>query len=156
LTEFATDLPTHRATTDLGRAIARVARPGDVFVLSGPLGAGKTFLVRSVCRALGLPRDVRVTSPTFTLVHEYPTAPPVVHADVYRLAAKAEVEELGLVEQREKGSVLFVEWGEAHAALWGGDTVVVELSVMPRRARLSSTGPVSTARVEALVLELTK
>ena len=156
MTDFVTDLPTRRATNDLGRAIARVARPGDLFVLSGPLGAGKTFLVRSVCRALGLARDVRVTSPTFTLVHEYPTVPPVVHADVYRLAARTEMEDLGLVEQREQGRVVFVEWGEAHPAAWGGDAVVVELSVVPRRARLCSTGPVSTARVEALVLELTK
>jgi tRNA threonylcarbamoyladenosine biosynthesis protein TsaE len=103
-----------------------------------------------VCRALGLDRSVRVTSPTFTLVHEYPTVPPVVHADVYRVESRVDVEELGLVEQRDRGNVLFVEWGDAHAAALGGDAVVIELSITPRRARVRSTGSVSAARAEAL------
>lgn len=144
------DLPSRRATTRLGRSVARIAQPGDLYVLSGPLGAGKTFLVRAVCRALGLDRRVRVTSPTFTLVHEYPTVPRVVHADVYRVGGEDAVFDLGLVEQRDRGSVLFVEWGDAHSKALGGDAVLVELSLDPRRARVSSTGPVSADRVEAL------
>ena len=150
MNEFVVDLPTRRATTAFARCIAQVARPGDLYILAGPLGAGKTFLVRAVCRALGLDRSVRVTSPTFTLVHEYPTVPPVVHADLYRVESRVDVEELGLVEQRDRGNVLFVEWGDAHAAALGGDAVVIELSVAPRRAHVRATGSVSAARAEAL------
>jgi len=150
LSDFVVELPTKRATNVFARAIARVAEPGDLYVLAGPLGAGKTFLVRAVCRALGLDRSVRVTSPTFTLVHEYPTAPPVVHADLYRVERESGVTDLGLLEQRDRGNVLFVEWGEAHAAALGGDAVLIELSIMPRRARVSATGSVSALRVDAL------
>jgi tRNA threonylcarbamoyl adenosine modification protein YjeE len=125
-------------------------QPRDLYVLSGPLGAGKTFLVRAVCRAIGLDRSVRVTSPTFTLVHEYPTVPQVIHADLYRVDSRTGVEDLGLVEQRDVGNVLFVEWGDAHIEVLGGDAVVIELAMAPRRARVRSTGPVSAARLEAL------
>jgi tRNA threonylcarbamoyl adenosine modification protein YjeE len=144
------DLPTRRATTAFARCLARVVQPGDLYVLAGPLGAGKTFLVRAVCRALGLDRSVRVTSPTFTLVHQYPTVPPIVHADLYRVEERDAVEELGLVEQRDEGNVLFVEWGEAHAAVLGGDAVVIDLSIAPRRADVRPTGRVSASRAEAL------
>jgi tRNA threonylcarbamoyl adenosine modification protein YjeE len=150
LNEFVVDLPTRRATTVFARCIAKVVRPGDLYVLAGPLGAGKTFLVRAVCRALGLDRSVRVTSPTFTLVHEYPTVPPVLHADVYRVDTSEGVEELGLVERRDQGNVLFVEWGGAYVATLGGDAVVIELSITPRRARIRATGPGSAVRAEAL------
>jgi tRNA threonylcarbamoyl adenosine modification protein YjeE len=150
LSEFVVDLPSRRATIRFGRSIARIVQAGDLYVLTGPLGAGKTFLVRAVCRALGLDRRVRVTSPTFTLVHHYPTAPRVVHADVYRVGSEEGVYDLGLVEQRDQGSALFVEWGDAHSKALGGDAVVIELSLDPRRARVSSTGRVSADRAEAL------
>lgn len=93
-------------------ALARQLRPGDVIALSGPLGAGKTTLARGVLNALG--HDGEVPSPTFTLVQAY-DAPslrlPVWHADLYRLAAAGEVEELGLDEILAAG-VLLLEWPE--------------------------------------------
>jgi tRNA threonylcarbamoyladenosine biosynthesis protein TsaE len=143
-------LPTRRATKLLARAIARSLEPGDLFVLSGPLGAGKTFLVRAVCRELGLDSSVPVTSPTFALVHEHPTVPPLVHADLYRLKLDREADELGLVEQRDAGKVLFVEWGEPFIDALGGDAVVVELGVSPRSARIRATGPDSRVRAAGL------
>src|SRR6185436_16158639 len=76
-------LPTRRATRQLGRALARALQPGDAVILSGALGAGKTFLVRAVCRALGLGAGVRVVSPTFTLIRELDTVPRLAHADLY-------------------------------------------------------------------------
>ncbi len=79
-------LPTRKATKRLGQALARALAPGDVVVLSGALGAGKTFLVRALCRALGLDESVRVVSPTFTLIRELPTVPAIAHADLYRLS----------------------------------------------------------------------
>lgn len=134
-------LPTRRSTTRLARRLAAGLRGGDLVVLGGPLGAGKTFLVRALCRALGLPERVRVTSPTFSLVHEYATTPLVAHADVYRLDSAKDVRGLGLVEQRDEGRLVLVEWGEPYLALLGGDALIVRLSLDPRQAELRSTGP---------------
>jgi tRNA threonylcarbamoyladenosine biosynthesis protein TsaE len=154
--EREVSLPNRRATKLLARAVARRLAPGDLFVLTGPLGAGKTFFVRAVSRALGLDASVRVTSPTFTLVHEYATVPPLVHADLYRLegsgddAAQSDATLLALVEEREQGRVLFVEWGAPFMNALGGDAVVVEFRVSPRVAHISTTGPRAAACVEGL------
>jgi tRNA threonylcarbamoyl adenosine modification protein YjeE len=149
-------LPTRRSTKLLARAISRQLTPGELFVLSGPLGSGKTFLVRAVCRSLGLASAVRVTSPTYTLVHEYETAPPLVHADLYRLsppddrAAVDDATVLALAEQRNEGRVLFVEWGTPFVDSLGGDAVVIELHVSPRTAVLTATGEHARRRLELL------
>lgn len=139
------DLPTRRATKHLGRALAGALRPGDAVILSGALGTGKTFLVRALCRALGLNEGVRVVSPTFTLIRELPTIPPVAHADLYRLTSPTDARELGLAELRERGMVLLVEWGEAHAEALGPDHLVLGIELAPRRVRLLANGPRSEA-----------
>jgi tRNA threonylcarbamoyl adenosine modification protein YjeE len=143
-------LPTRRATRELGRALARVLAPGDVVILSGALGAGKTFLVRALCRALGLASEQRVTSPTFALINQLPTEPPVAHADLYRLGSAAELDELGLRELRERGFVLLVEWGERFAAELGPDVLELSIQLQPRRALLSATGPRSREQLTHL------
>ncbi len=115
-------LPTRRDSRRLGAAIARVLAPGDLLLLSGPLGSGKTFVARALLRALGVAG--RVTSPTFTLVNEYDTRRgPVVHSDLYRVRerAAAEVARLGLRERRGEGAIVVVEWGEEAVAALGGD-----------------------------------
>jgi tRNA threonylcarbamoyladenosine biosynthesis protein TsaE len=150
MTERELPLSTRRASKLLARAIQRGLAPGDLVVFSGPLGAGKTFIVRAICRELGLDPKVRVTSPTFTLVHEYATTPPIVHADLYRLKLQEEVDSLGLLEQRDDGKILLVEWGEAFIDQLGGDALVVELDVSPRSAHLRATGPHSSERLHAL------
>jgi tRNA threonylcarbamoyladenosine biosynthesis protein TsaE len=149
--ELSVPLPTRRATVHLARALARRVSPGDLVVLSGPLGSGKTFLVRELCRSLGLGRDVKVTSPTFSLVHEYPTSPEVIHADLYRLETARDVRELGLLEHRDAGKVLVVEWGERHLDALGGDALLVELSVEPRTAVLRATGRTAEDRLAQLL-----
>lgn len=143
-------LPDKRATRALARRIAPHLAAGHLVVLSGPLGSGKTFFTRALCRALGLPEHLRVPSPTFTLVHEHATEPPLAHADVYRLKDAREVEQLGLDAQREDGFVVVVEWGEPYIDALGGDALVVSFSLDPRGARLSATGPSASKLLEAV------
>lgn len=134
------DLPTRRATKRLARALAAAIAPGDAVILTGALGAGKTFLVRALCRALGLDPDVRVVSPTFTLIRELSTVPPLAHADLYRLTSTEEARQLGLLELRDRGKVLIVEWGERHLAAIGPDHLILSISLGPRRAALTASG----------------
>jgi len=139
-------LPTRRATIRLARTIAPALVTGDLLILKGDLGAGKTFFVRALCRALGVPARTAVTSPTFTLVHEHEARLPVLHADAYRLADASELAALGLREARANGAVLLVEWGEPYVSALGGDALVIAFSTPPgRAAQLSATGPRSAA-----------
>jgi tRNA threonylcarbamoyladenosine biosynthesis protein TsaE len=112
--------------------------------LSGDLGAGKTFLVRAIARALGV--RGAVTSPTFALVHEYEAArAPLVHADLYRLRGERlmhEVTRLGLRERRGEGAIVLVEWGEDAAPALGEPSLVVSLAVGSDGARAAAlSGP---------------
>lgn len=91
--------------------IARQCRSGDVVVLSGEMGAGKTAFAQGFGRALGI--DEPITSPTFTLVHTYRAGRiELHHADLYRLDRTAEVADLALAELVEYGGILLVEWGD--------------------------------------------
>ena len=102
-------------TRILGAALAPSLVPGDVISLSGDLGAGKTVLVQGLGRAMGV--RAPVTSPTFTLVHEYEGRFPIIHLDVYRLDHFQEVLDLGFEELMQPEAILLVEWGEAVAPL---------------------------------------
>jgi tRNA threonylcarbamoyladenosine biosynthesis protein TsaE len=95
-------------TTAVARAFAERLEPGDVLLIDGPLGAGKTAFVRGLAEGLGIPADA-VSSPTFTLIHEYDGGRlKLFHADLYRLTA-IEAADLGLNETGDAG-VLAVEW----------------------------------------------
>lgn len=135
------ELPTRRATRKLAELAAGELEAGDLVVLSGPVGAGKTFFARALCRALGVPRNIRVTSPTFALVHEYPGRLSILHADLYRIENESQLYELGLDAERDAGRVLVVEWGEPYLHALGGDALLVSLAVSPRRATITATGP---------------
>jgi tRNA threonylcarbamoyladenosine biosynthesis protein TsaE len=140
-------LATRRDTVRLGRDVARVLRPGDLVLLFGELGAGKTFLARSILRALGVPRETPVASPTFTIVQEYETTRgTLLHVDLYRLRdgdMQAELSRLGLRERRAEGALVVVEWADDHEALLGAVALGVSLRLdatsLGRRARLYGT-----------------
>jgi tRNA threonylcarbamoyladenosine biosynthesis protein TsaE len=102
-------------TRIVGAALAPTLLPGDVVSLSGDLGAGKTAFVQGLAAALGVARQV--TSPTFTIVHQYEARYPIIHLDVYRLNSFQEVLDLGFEEYMDGGSIVLVEWGEAIAPL---------------------------------------
>jgi len=96
-----------QATADLGRRLAKVLQPGDTVTLSGPLGVGKTALVRAVIGALG--HTGEVPSPTFAIVQPYEElSPPIWHVDLYRIESPEELAELGLDALHD--AVLLVEW----------------------------------------------
>lgn len=138
--EFHIDLTEEEQTIAFARLVAPCLEAGDLVILSGGLGAGKTFFTRALCYALGLDEDEPVTSPTFTLVQEHPTVPPLAHADLYRLGDLDEVYELGLDALRYSGHLLVVEWGAPFVEELGGDAIFIDLTVQPRTGRVHGRG----------------
>jgi len=112
------EFTTHSAeeTTALGRKLASKMLPPKLVLLRGALGAGKTTLVKGIAAGFGAATEDEVTSPTFTLVHEYrgPTAT-LYHIDLYRVDTQRELETLGLDDLMTENSILLIEWGEKFA-----------------------------------------
>jgi tRNA threonylcarbamoyladenosine biosynthesis protein TsaE len=109
----------------VGAAIASCLAPGDVVVLAGDLGSGKTTLAQGIAGALGVTEPV--VSPTFAIVREYDGDVPVAHVDVYRLDHVQELHDLGFEEIVDGSRVVLVEWGELVPAILPADRVVVSL-----------------------------
>ncbi|MFY9719171.1 MAG: tRNA (adenosine(37)-N6)-threonylcarbamoyltransferase complex ATPase subunit type 1 TsaE [Candidatus Cybelea sp.] len=101
-------LPSEEATNAFAEAFARRLQPGNVVALSGPLGSGKTTLVRAIVRALH--GADQAFSPTFTFWHHYDGEPPIDHIDLFRIDDPRETAELGLEEALDGHSVVLVEW----------------------------------------------
>lgn len=159
---------THAVAT----ALATLSRRGDLIVLSGEMGAGKTAFAQGFGSALGITEPI--TSPTFTLVHSYDLPPGVHgaevlhHADLYRLERTTEVADLALEELAEDDGVVLVEWGDVVETLFG-DHLDVHLEVEPddgdsvgfdddddviptgRRIEISAVGPSWAGRWSRLV-----
>lgn len=106
-------------THAIATALAGLTRVGDIIVLAGDMGAGKTAFAQGFGRALGITEPI--TSPTFTLVHSYPCPGKVTlhHADIYRLESTGDVDELALSELAEFDGIVLVEWGDVAAAGFG-------------------------------------
>ncbi len=118
------------ATEALGAELAATLRPGDLVILEGDLGAGKTALARAIIRSLAGDPALEVPSPTFALVQPYDTpAGPVLHADLYRLGDPREVDELGLLDNPK--AIVLVEWAARAPEIVAAATVVVELAIPP-------------------------
>ena len=97
-------------TEQAGAKFAEKLRAGDVVALFGGLGAGKTAFVRGMCRGLGI--ECQVSSPTFTIVNEYPGKIPLFHFDMYRLNSADELFDIGWEDYIERGGICAVEWSE--------------------------------------------
>lgn len=151
-TDLRVELLDEPATVALGETLARWLGPGDVVVLEGDLGAGKTTLVRAAARALGVTEPV--TSPTFALVHELEGRIPVLHADLHRIDRPEDLEEIGLLEALEAGtSIGFIEWGARFEAWLPGIALRIDLDFSPvggRVAVLRPTGPRSARLAKRL------
>ena len=137
------EVPTAGAMQDLGRRLAAGLRAGDLLVLTGPLGAGKTTLVQGIGEGLGVRGPI--TSPTFVIARVHPSltgGPALVHADAYRLGGAAEIDDLDL-DSSTASSVTVVEWGEDLAEGLSEDRleIAIELHGEGRVVRLTPIGP---------------
>jgi tRNA threonylcarbamoyladenosine biosynthesis protein TsaE len=140
-------------TRALAAELAAVARPGDLFLLAGDLGAGKTTFVQGFGRALSV--DEPITSPTFVIVHIYEGgAFPIVHVDAYRLEHLQELLDLGLGELVDHDGVTLIEWGDAVVAALPPEFLEVRLELGDdddaRVVRLQGSGSTWAARDDAL------
>ena len=128
------------ATRAAGAALARLLKPGDVILLDGPLGAGKTTFVRGMIEALG--HDGEVPSPSFAIVQPYDDlALPLWHVDLYRIADPSELDELGLDTIGGDG-VLVVEWpGHAGQGAWPPSALALSLATKDEGARVLTAKP---------------
>ena len=128
-------------TAALGEAVAQLLSPGAVVALYGDLGAGKTHFAKGFFSAYGVPADA-VSSPTFTIAHEYPGALPLYHLDAYRLRSTDEFFELGHEDYLYSKGLCLIEWPERVEALLPDHTLRLRLShVSETRRRIERTGP---------------
>ena len=118
---------TPEETFKLGEVIGHQARPGEVWCLTGGLGAGKTLFVKGMAKGLGY--EGNVTSPTFTLQHIYEGRLNLYHFDWYRLMQSREVDDLGWAEWLGRGGVVAVEWGDKFLKLFPSE--VIKMSFEP-------------------------
>ncbi len=127
-------------TENAGRELAEKLRPGAVVAMYGDLGAGKTAFVRGMARGLGI--EARVSSPTFTIVNEYPGKTPLFHFDMYRLKSADELFEIGWEDYLERGGICVVEWSENVREAIGSGAVSVSIEktgVNSRRITIGGT-----------------
>ncbi len=132
-------------TQALGRALGLGLRGGAFLALCGPLGAGKTQLVKGLAIGLGVPEDEPVTSPTFVLMREYAGRVTLYHIDAYRLSGAGELLDLGLEEiTAEPDAVVVVEWADRAPGAIPADAIRIELEhtgVDERRVTIEGAAP---------------
>jgi tRNA threonylcarbamoyladenosine biosynthesis protein TsaE len=138
-------------TAHLGARLAALLRPGDVIVLAGPLGAGKTLFTSGIAAGLGV--EEPVISPSFILTREYSSGfLPLIHADIYRLTTRNEFDDLDLLWQSSQG-VLVIEWGDVVEPILPPDHLRVAFEVDDDEARTITLVPFGSWRTR--VAELT-
>jgi tRNA threonylcarbamoyladenosine biosynthesis protein TsaE len=120
-------------TIACGEKLALELPERGVALLIGDLGAGKTTLTKGIAKGLGAALPEQVSSPTFTLIHEY--SPRLFHIDLYRLDEEREVETLGLDEIFDKDALVLIEWGEKFLRLMPTDRVEIRLETFPDETR---------------------
>jgi len=121
-------------TIALGRELAPSLAPGAVLLI-GKLGAGKTTLAKGIVEGLNAAPADQVSSPTFTLIHQYGDAAPVYHIDLYRLDEVRQVEGLGLEDLFAGGSMVLLEWAERFPALLPRQRTEIRLRALPDETR---------------------
>jgi tRNA threonylcarbamoyladenosine biosynthesis protein TsaE len=131
------NIMTHSAdeTRQLGRIIGRLIKQPMIIALIGDLGSGKTAFVQGLAAGLEVPAEYYITSPTFTLINEYPGRLPLYHADLYRLETIGDLEDIGLDELLYGQGVLAVEWADKLAEELSGDCLVLQFEIVAENCR---------------------
>ncbi len=131
-------------TREFGRRLGGELQAGDVLLLRGELGSGKTVLVQGIAEGLGI--DQRIPSPTFTLINEYAGRLPLYHCDFYRLQTQEELQELGLEDYLYGDGVTAIEWPERMGKLMPEDHLEIVMEPVP-----ACGGPGCTQRFISLI-----
>lgn len=125
--QFGLYLKNALATKRIGCRLGRIARNGDVILLHGDLGAGKTTLTQAIAVGLDVPAGQYITSPSFALMHEYPGRIPLYHMDFYRLSGEEDVEGAGLIDYVGGPGLTIIEWPDRLGSLQPADRLDIEL-----------------------------
>jgi len=149
------DITTHSAdeTRQLGLKIGRLIKQPVIIALVGDLGSGKTAFVQGLAIGLDVPVEYYITSPTFTLINEYPGRLPLFHADLYRLETVRDLEDIGLDELLYDRGVLAVEWADKLADNLSDDYLVLQFEIIDddcRNINLIAYGHNSLNLIKAL------
>ena len=122
-------------TFEIARLIGEKLRDGDLLALSGELGSGKTCFTKGLAHGLGVSDEYQITSPTFTLINEYPARCKLYHFDVYRLNSYSELEDLGYEEYLSGDGVVVIEWAEKIAKLIPRDSIFINFEYVDENSR---------------------
>ncbi|MCX8117232.1 MAG: tRNA (adenosine(37)-N6)-threonylcarbamoyltransferase complex ATPase subunit type 1 TsaE [Desulfobacterota bacterium] len=139
-------------TLRLGRQIGRLLRPGDVVALSGELGAGKTLMIKGLAEGAGVKKSVYVSSPSFTLIHEYSGPIPFYHMDFFRLGEE-DLLALGVEDYMEGQGITAIEWAERACFLLPKERLEIHIQYAGPKTRLIEIIP-QGKRYEGLVQTL--
>jgi len=123
---------THSAeeTRHVGQRLAKDLQPGTILSIKGELGSGKTVFVQGLALGLGVPETVYVTSPSYTLINEYPGRCRLFHADFYRLESFSDFDDLGLDEIMEGSGVMAIEWPERLPDHFPKSDIIVKIKII--------------------------
>ena len=122
-------------TWEIARFIGGKLREGDILALSGELGSGKTCFTGGLARGLGVSEKYQITSPTFTLINEYPARCKLYHFDVYRLNGYSEFEDLGYEEYFCGDGIVVIEWAEKIVQILPADTFFISFEYLDENRR---------------------
>lgn len=144
-------------TREMGREIGEILKQPLSIALTGDLGSGKTVFVQGLAKGLEVPGDYYITSPTFTLINEYPGRLPLFHVDLYRLETVRDLEDIGLEELRYDQGVLAIEWADKLVHDYFHNYLSVQLCIIDensRRIRFIAYGQTETDLIKALEMRM--
>ena len=146
-------------TIRLGEFLGKYLTNGSIIALSGELGSGKTCLTQGIARGLQVPKGLYVTSPSYTLVNEYPGRLRLFHADLYRIENIAELDEIGLDEIMGRHDVTVIEWAEKMIEMLPEERVFISISIVGHHARdlhLTGCGQNAVDLIEKCMVEFSQ
>lgn len=124
-----------RDTLRVGKLLGKGLRPGDIVLLCGNLGSGKTIFTKGIARGMGYKDYIKVKSPTFAIVHKIDTRVPLYHFDLYRLEDEAELYEIGFDEYCDENNIVVIEWGDKFDNYVPRDHICVNFSTQSPEQR---------------------